>query len=302
MVARVTIGGTEASVSRVKPRLSVSVADPVTSVSYVVPVAETAYVFMVVSTGLDTTGRFKYLTDLAYVADSVRYAFTKQLADSVSTDTHTEYAFTKARADSVAPTDALHRDVSKGLLDLVSMPDALASAFSKFVADVTNMQDATNTKLTKAAADAFFLTDSSVHELNKGLSDSVTMVDSLYRVLVFIRNLVDTVSVPDVYASLFTKAPFTEGVTATDVFDRLAHKYFYDGFAMNDGADVGDGSTYSFSKGVSNVVFVPDQRIMSVEKPMTDSVGFTESGLVVAQSYCDITYFAEDYVGASVTF
>jgi hypothetical protein len=45
-----------------------------------------------------------------------------------------------------------------------------------------------------------------------------------------------------------------------------------------------------------------DATSLSPEKAIADMIELADAGSLVAQNYCDITYFAEDYVGESRTF
>ena len=47
---------------------------------------------------------------------------------------------------------------------------------------------------------------------------------------------------------------------------------------------------------------VGDQAVLTAGKGLSNSVATADSGSVLKQDYCDITYFSDDYVGAKYTF
>ena len=81
-MAITVVGNTAtASTSVVRLRLSVAVVHPTLSVSTVVPAASIAYVKLTLGTSLDTTGRFKFITDAAVVLDALSYSLQKPQSD-----------------------------------------------------------------------------------------------------------------------------------------------------------------------------------------------------------------------------
>ena len=78
---------------------------------------------------------------------------------------------------------------------------------------------------------------------------------------------------------------------------------------------MGFGKVFSESIGVTEVISlgvgkplidslsITDSVIISpVGKNLGESLSVTDSGSLRSQGYCDFTYFAGDYVGASATF
>ena len=230
MVARITSGATGATVTSVRPRLSVSVADPTISVVRAVPATQIDYVLLVVAVGLDTSGRYRYLSDAFTVVDSISFSLSKSLTDS--------FEFTDA-----APT---------------------------FV-------------------------------VTKPFADAVSFTDLFSAMLIFLRNYSDTQSFTDSSAWSMDKA-LADTVTFTEAKSFVLTRSFSDGFAMNDSFDMGDGAVFTVTKSINNVVFLSDAISQIISKTVADSVTMSDSGMGNMQNYCDITYFAEDYVGISFTF
>ena len=229
MAAQITGNSTSATVASVKLRASVSTVVPVVGLTRVYPVSEVAYILLAVSAYLDTTGRYKYTTDVFSVADSASL----------------------------------------------------------------------NTGKT-ADADTFAVSDSPVLDTGKGLSDSATMGDTVVTVLIFIRDFTDTASPTDAKTLLISPA-YSDTFTTSDTATRSISKALSDSFALNDLSDAA-GPDWSFSDYTNNVVSTLDSTTVTNTRGLSDSLSSSDSGTLISQGYCDITYFAEDYVGDYRTF
>lgn len=229
MVARITGNSTSAAVASVKLRASVATVVPVVGLTRVYPVAEVAYILLAVSAYLDTTGRFKYTTDVFSVADAASL----------------------------------------------------------------------NTSKT-ADADAFALSDSQVFSTSKGLTDTATIGDSFLSVLIFIRQFDETTSLTDAKTLLVSPA-YSDTFTTSETVARSISKALADSFALNDLSDA-NGPDWSFSDYTNNTVSTSDSSVVSNDKGLSDSLSLADSGTLISQGYCDLTYFAEDYVGDYRTF
>ena len=229
MPAQVIGNSTSAATASVLLRASVATTVPIAGVTSAYPVANVAYILLVVGAYLDTTGLFRYTTDVFGVADSAS------------------------------------RSISK-------------------VAD----------------ADTFAVADNTVLSSSKTLADTATMVDSLIAVLIFIRDFVDTANLADAKALLVSPA-YSDTVTATEATAFSINKALADSFALNDLSDAA-GPTFSFADFTNNTVSASDSAVVANAKGLSDSLSSSDSGTVISQGYCDLTYFAEDYVGESRTF
>ena len=229
MAATITGNSTSATVASVKLRASVSTVVPIVGLTRVYPVSEVAYILLVVSAYLDTTGRFKYTTDVFSVTDTTSLNTSK-------------------------------------------------------IADV----------------DTFTTVDDTTRNTGKGLSDSATMGDSVLTVLVFIRDFTDTTSLADAKTLLVSPA-YSDTFTTSETVARSLSKTLTDSFSLNDLSDAA-GPTWSFSDFTNNVVSTSDSTTVTNTKGLSDSLSSSDSGTLISQGYCDITYFAEDYVGESRTF
>jgi hypothetical protein len=277
------------------------------STTRVVPLAEIDYVLMTVGARLDTTGLFRFIQDVVAVADGTAYSLTKPLSDEVTPPDAISVSALKALADGFAMNDGSEAvdgstySFSKGISNVTFTSDATTTTALKLLQDTQTLQDLVAKTPNKALADVFDLTDDETVAALKGLSDSVTMQDTIATLLIFIRNFSDTISVTDVDSRVFT-LPKTEQIFVADTDNIDYQKNIADGFAMNDGSEAVDGSTYSFHKGISNVAFVGDVRSLIFAASRVESVAVADAGLLSVQDYCDLSYFAEDYVGLSQSF
>lgn len=210
-------------------RVSLTFVDLKTSVTHVVPVVQVGYVLMTVSAEMDTSGRYRYIQDIAVMVDAAALSVGKTASDTLAPPIDTQTLST-----------------------------------------------------------------------DKGLSESVSFSDSAVTTLIFLRDFSDSVSASDVPTLLFSPA-YVESIVPSDTISFAHAKTFEDGFSMNDLADAG-GPVWSFSDTTANIVTMSDSSLLSSGKGISDSVSALDSGVLSMQDYCDLTYFAEDYVGVSRTF
>jgi len=283
-------------------RASLTVVDPRVGVSRVVPVSDVSFVVLSVGAVLDTTGLFRFIPDSVSMVDGTTYSMTKVLGESVSVPDVAAILFSRPLSDTFSMADAQTVSALKAFADTAPMLDNEAIDVAKLLADAPQVLDLAAKVMSKPLADDFGLTDDETVSALKGLPDSVAMQDTIATLLLFIRSFSDSVTVPDLRATLFTPATKIEQITVADTDNIDYQKNIADGFAMNDGSEAVDGSQYSFSKGISNVAFVGDVRSLIFATSRVESVAVADSGVLTIQDYCDLSYFAEDYVGVSQSF
>lgn len=293
---------TVAGLSFVKIRAGVAVVDPVTSVTYIAPVAGVSYIELAVSAQIDTSGLFQFVPDTAVMTDGTSFSLAKLLAESVPVPDATRFEFEKAVVgDSVTLADVFTKllTYNRILADTFGLTDAQVLAVGKPLQDSVPVYDATASQVSKALADTFVLNDTTARQFVKALSDVTGLADGTQ----FILNMAvsDTAGTTDALAYAFSKALADTFALQDDDFFALT-KLLADGVAMNDSFDAGDGAVFSFSKGVSNVTMVGDATAKHPVKVLADDATAEDAGSLVSQSYCDLTYFAEDYVGESRVF
>jgi hypothetical protein len=237
MPAKITLANPTSSVTSVKLRAGVVVVSPVVfesnqypiatvsaqlaaaAVTHVYPVSNISYILLASAAYLDTTGLFKYTTDLVTVVENTAFVVSK-------------------------------------------------------IAD----------------ADSFYLTDSTATAFDKAALDSVTMSDSVVTVLIFIREFADTVSLVDDTVKLVSPAYF-EIVSTSDATAFQVDTQRSDSFSLSDFTATIYSTTYS------DTVSSSDATTLSTDKLFSETMSTSDNGSVIAQNYCDITYFAADYVG-----
>lgn len=152
----------------------------------------------------------------------------------------------------------------------------------------------------KSPTDSVSFADSQTRETSLGKADSVTMLDVLQSLLIFVRLFEETISPSDASTKSVGKAA-SDSIATSETLAFTFEKYLSDAFALNDLSDV-NGTTISFSDFTNNVVSSSDLILLLSSKTIQDSVTSSDSGYLFSQGYCDLTYFAEDYVGEYRTF
>lgn len=104
----------------------------------------------------------------------------------------------------------------------------------------------------------------------------------------------DDVTASELITWSLTK-PVSEDLGITDEATLGVSKPF------SEAASVTDATTLSAGKNLTEGLALSDTTTLSATKPFSDTITISESGLVVAQDYCDITYFSQDFVGQSST-
>ena len=207
MAARILGNTTTASVASVKLRAGVASVMPIVGLTRVYPVSDVAYILMVVGAYLDTTGRFKYTTDIFSVVDATSFS-TSKVAD----------------ADAFTLSDSPALDTSKPLTDTTSLSDSVLTVmvFIRSFSDTSSPTDANTLLISPAYSDAVTSSDTTVLSLNKALTDS------------FALNDLSDAAGPTVSFSDFTN----NVVSATDNSIFNSSKILSDNFSLADGGTV----------------------------------------------------------------
>lgn len=285
------------------PVAAVSSQDLNTVVTYEVPVAAVSYIELVVSAELDARGLFQIFRDTSVVLDSNFIDVSKAIADEVNTPELVQLLVEKPLADEAVMVDFFSvwlfiirrfeetislssaittRSVGKALSHSVAPIDALARAFAKSLSDSQSLADAATLAIEKVLADSYALTDTTTFSASKGLFDSFALASAV-TTLGFGKGLSDS-----------------QGLSDTESYDMA--KVLADAFALNDTTISTDGVQADVSKLIANVAFAEDAEVWDFTKALSSSAPVEDTGALVSQSYCDLTYFAEDYVGESRSF
>jgi hypothetical protein len=138
--------------------------------------------------------------------------------------------------------------------------------------------------------------------INKGIDDPVTFFEELSISSGFIREYSDTATISESLGFQYSKE-FADSVIMTDELRKAFGMLRADSAIMYDQTDVFDGLEYQFGKGLQDILDgILESSVNLVGKGLDDSVSSSSSGSLYMTDYCDITYFAQDYVGTSLTF
>ena len=136
------------------------------------------------------------------------------------------------------------------------------------------LSDVYSASIEKVESDQVSFFDAQLYDLALGKVDQVTFLDQFDRVCAFYRD-------------------FSEIVGIYDTRDITLDKHLGDGITLSDQA------IRTTSKGISDgVVFGDSQFTKSLSPKYQETVQFSDRFFLNGNSYCDFTYFAEDYVGA----
>lgn len=297
MAIRVTGGIASTSVSAVKLRAGVAAIHPVTSVQYTIAAADTSYILLTASAALDTTGRYKYLTELVLMSDGVAWTLAKGAQDAVTVDDTSSLVFGKSLADSVALADVIQtvliflRDVA----DTTTLSDSQLLSVAKALTDAAATSDTATLAFSSSQADAIALVEATAISLAKTFADTFSVSDETAFALD--RTVQDVVAAADDVALLVGKA-FDDAQAVLDALTLDSAKALTDGVGLNESF----AFEYSLASTIDNVVFAQDVAALSVSRAYSDAVSFTDGGYILSQDYCDLSYFAQDYVGSAQIF
>jgi hypothetical protein len=174
------------------------------------------------------------------------------------------------------------------------------SGLFRYTTDSVVLTDGSVISFTKSPTESISLADTLFREMSLGKSDSVSLADTLQTLLIFVRTFTETISLSDAFTKSFDLNK-SESVATSETLAFTFSKYLSDSFALNDLSDV-NGTTISFADFTNNVVSSSDLVLLLSGKSIQDTVSSSDSGYLFSQSYCDLTYFAEDYAGEYRTF
>jgi hypothetical protein len=223
----------------------------------------------------------KALADAVEAQDASAFALNKPLLDGVGVADHVALQAIKAVLDAIALGDLQVKSVAKALSDPAVVMDAAVLATQRPVTDAALVSDISTVSAAKGLFDQQQINDVTQAAVNKAVADAVLMVES---------------------ATFAVGKLFSDATLTADQVSLLVNRLVQDGVAMSDSADLEDGITFQAAKSVMNMAFVTDHRQSAFSKPQTDAAAAADAGSLVSQGYCDLTYFAEDYVGEARTF
>jgi hypothetical protein len=268
---------------------------------YSVSLASVDYVFLKVGVVLDTTGRFKYVQEAVAIVDGTAFVLSRPLADTTSAGDAVSVAALKNLADGFAMNDGSEAvdgstySFAKGISNVAFANDATATAALKLLQDTQALQDLVAKDLSRPIADVFDMADDETVSALKGLSDSIEMQDSLTALLLFLRNFADDVAVADADARVYS-LPKTEQVAVAD------NDFIDWAKSLAHSVTPADVSVFLAEKPFSESLVAAEAKTLLFATARVESVTVPDVGLLSVQDYCDLSYFAEDYVGFSQSF
>lgn len=206
----------------------------------------------------------------------------------------------------VAPTVSSLTYVNVTVSSLTYVSAAVAAyldfeGWDKRIADVVPVPDSRRFFFEKYLADTVAPIELVALHVQKPFVDSVSTSESFSKVLEYVRRFEDTATTSENLAFTIDKV-LDDTFSTTETTALAVAKYLADAFGMNDSTDVNDGSTWTYTKQINNVVFAQDLVSRVSTKAVADTATISSSGVLVVQDYCDLTYFATDYVGFSRVF
>ena len=222
----------------------------------------------------DVITLLKRVSDSGALTDDDVLTIIKGLTETPAVTEAHIIAFTKPLTDSGSVTDTPALQPTKGLTEAPSATDNDTLDIIKIAGDDTNhdycdLSYFAEDYVAGDRTDLGFFTDDNVVSITKFLTDQTFVTDDLD----------GEATAEDDQEIAFVKTRTDIGV-ASDSFDRTV-------VYLRDFAENGSAS---------------ESAVKLTTKARSDSAAFTDSGNLRSQGYCDFTYFAEDYVGASRTF
>lgn len=296
----------QASVEYRKLNLGISVVDAATDITYVLPAANVSYVALSLSAILDNENRNPFVIESAVVLDQASINLGKRFSEqSTISDILATIAVGKAFQEAVTTSELF--SLSLGFIreyeDTISnITDSPKIGFSSKLADSVSVTDNLRFNIGLAKNDIEIIIDDAdiTHGpdwiFGKSTVEVIGAVDQPTNT--FGKALAETFSSSDLAALGLEKAvaDIVSGVVDSAPIIDMSVVYT-DSIAAAEAAFLQYGTTYSDTFSAS------DSTITSTNKVLDDSIsGMTDTGSLRMTDYCDITYFAEAYVGIYQTF
>jgi hypothetical protein len=197
------------------------------------------------------------------------YAIDYFASDDYAYSGRPHIKFIKGATDSGAFTDSHYKLVNKGLTEPLALTETMTRYMTRQLADNIGVTD----DLDGVAS----LEDDQVMAFRKVITDTFAVGDTVFIVTSFVRNFTEAVSLSDAAYANMTKV-------------------------LSDITGLSDTALFNLSRSVSDSSAASDAATKSIGKASSDSASVTDTGSLRMQGYCSFSYFAEDYVGTSLTF
>lgn len=248
---------------------------------------------------------FKTKTDNAAVAEQIGKHLYRSLIDEAGLTDISLLGIIKACVNTVQLAEQHFYDSQKSLRTTAFLQEETSFDLQRGYANSGAAADRKAFNLEKAVLDNPALVDDLILEIQSSLKDNVSLVDTTFNDIEKSLNsdvrLTDDVdgeaSILDDQVMQFVKTKSDTASASDDIFyvlifirDYTDDAFALDSFSFNAERPLIDGSSVSdlYSGGPS--------------KNLIESALISDAGSLRSQGYCDFTYFAEDFVGASRTF
>ena len=261
---------------------------------------------------VDVLSIIKALTEQPAFTDAHTFDQTKPFTDAGSVAENATLAAIKAFADAFGITDNDTLDVTKDVGGDTAQDYCDVSYFLEDYTvgarlDRLFLEDEPEFTYVKNIAEQIFATDDVDGEASieddqeiafvKTRTEIIAITDVFDRDVAFIRNISEAPAANDSPAKVVGR-PVSDNGSVSDTFAKNV-VYLRD---FTDLAGMSDSDTIDFGSVKSDDGVFADSEVKSGGKFITESPSAVSSGTLRSQGYCDFTYFAEDYVGASRTF
>lgn len=251
-----------------------------------------------------------FAADEASIADTQTLDVTKPLTESPSVVDAQAITLLKQVSDSGALTDDDVLTIIKGLTETPAVAEAHIIAFTKPLTDSGSVTDTPALQPTKELTEAPSATDDDTLDITKIAGDDTNhdYCDLSYFAEDYIAgDRTDRAYVAENNVVSITKF-LTDQTFVTDDLDGEASAEDDQEISfVKTRTDIGVASdsfdrTVTYLRDFAENGSASESAVKLTTKARSDSAAFTDSGNLRSQGYCDFTYFAEDYVGASRTF
>lgn len=229
------------------------------------------------------------LTEDPAITDAYAYTVTKPFTEAMGGTDLSILLLTKPFADSFGVTDSDTLSFAKGVTETPALIDTRTFDFTKVISEQLFSTDDLDGE---ASAE-----DDQEIQFVKTRSDSSALTDNFSKTVTFSRTFSEAPAANEEHSFDVTK-PLTEAPTASDSFGKVVA--FSRSFT--EAGSASDSDTLNTGKNLSDNGGIIDVQVVQFTKASSDSSVAADSGSLRSQGYCDFTYFAEDYVGASRTF
>ena len=271
------------------------------------------------------TAFYKVLNENPSVSETQVFDFYKSLANAATATDVYASSFAKPVSEAPTITDVNILGIGKPLANAAAIVDTDFKAIAKFFTENPAMADTNILSFFKNLSENPNFTDTiNTLALTKALTDAVNATDDLDAAasilddqeMQFVKNTTNTAAITDAFARVvaFTRS-FSETPAITDVNILGVGKTVSENPAFSDTNYVNFGKLLSEQPNFTDVLAlqvtlspfteapgVTDSADVVPNKVFTELPSLTDAGSLRSQGYCDFTFFAEDFVGASRNF